>query len=109
MFLVLDYVLNTEVLLLLHQTAKIGANCNIPVCVNIGVAAGAPNQVPQIGNNVYIAPGVKIFGEREIAIGANAVVNKSFRDPGIAGVPAQKINSQGSEGIVRKATELVKS
>lgn len=101
--------------IVIAETAKIGANCNIHVCVNIGVAAGAPHQVPKIGNNVYIAPGVKIFGDLEIAdgiaIGANAVVNKSFREPGIAiaGIPAQKINSKGSEGIVRKATELVKS
>ncbi len=97
------------------ETAQIGANCNLHVCVNIGVTAGAPHRVPKIGDNVYIAPGVKIFGDieiaDEIAIGANAVVNKSFLEPGIAiaGVPAKKINSKGSRDIVRKATELVKS
>lgn len=96
------------------ETAKIGANCNLHVCVNIGVAAGAPDRVPKLGDNIYIAPGVKIFGDVEIAdgiaIGANAVVNKSFLEPGItiAGVPAKKINSKGSLGIVRKATEIVK-
>jgi serine O-acetyltransferase len=96
------------------ETAKIGANCNIHVCVNIGVAAGAPHRVPKIGDNVYITPGVKIFGDVEIAdgiaIGANAVVNKSFLEPGIAiaGSPAQKINSKGSLKIVRNATEIVK-
>jgi len=97
------------------ETAKIGVNCNLHVCVNIGVAAGTPHQVPTLGDHVYIAPGVKIFGDveiaDEIAIGANAVVNKSFLEPGIAiaGVPAQKINSKGSRGIVRKATEIVKA
>lgn len=69
------------------ETARIGANCNLHVCVNIGVAAGAPSRSPKIGNNVYIAPGVKIFGDVEIAddiaIGANAVVNKSFLEPGL--------------------------
>jgi serine O-acetyltransferase len=96
------------------ETARIGANCNLHVCVNIGVAAGVPSRVPKIGNNVYIAPGVKIFGDVEIAddiaIGANAVVNKSFLEPGIAigGVPAKKINSKGTIDIVRKATEIVK-
>lgn len=94
--------------------AKIGANCNLHVCTNIGVAAGATHKVPNLGNNIYIAPGVKIFGDVEIAdniaIGANAVVNKSFLEPNIAiaGGPAKKINSKGSIDIVRKATEIVK-
>jgi serine O-acetyltransferase len=51
---------------------------------------------------VYIAPGAKIYGAIEIAdniaIGANAVVNKSFLEPNItiAGVPARKISDKGS-------------
>ena len=56
----------------------------------------------KIGNNVYIAPGVKILPDAEIAdnirIGANAVVTKSFLEPGItiAGVPAVKISDKGN-------------
>ena len=101
--------------IIVAETAKIGANCNLHVCTNIGVAAGAPHKVPNLGNNIYIAPGVKIFGDVEIAdniaIGANAVVNKSFLEQNIAiaGIPAKKINSQGSIGIVRKATEIIKA
>ena len=101
--------------IIVAATAKIGANCNLHACTNIGVAAGSPHKVPTLGNNVYIAPGVKIFGDVEIAnnvaIGANAVVNKSFLEPNIAiaGVPAKKINSKGSIDIVRKATEIVKT
>lgn len=34
----------------------------------------------KIGNNVYIGPGAKLFGD--IVIGDNAVVNKSFPDGG---------------------------
>lgn len=101
--------------IIVAETAKIGANCNLHVCTNIGVAAGAPHKAPNLGNNIYIAPGVKIFGDVEIvdnvAIGANAVVNKSFLEPNItiAGVPAKKINSKGSTDIVKKATEIVKT
>ncbi|MDM7919729.1 MAG: hypothetical protein QUS12_11250 [Methanosarcina sp.] len=61
-----------------------------------------------MGNNVYIGPGAKIFGDIEIAdgiaIGANSVVNKSFTEPniGIAWIPARKINNKGSEGLIPK-------
>lgn len=87
--------------------AKIGKNCRIHVCVNIGQAyakgkAGAPN----LGDNVYIAPGVKLFGPIIIgdntAIGANAVVNESFPDGNctIAGIPAKKISDKTSDWYI---------
>jgi serine O-acetyltransferase len=69
--------------------------------VNIG-ASGGKKDAPIIGDNVYIAPGVKIYGGIEIAegiaIGANSVVNKSFTEPNItiAGVPAKKIADGGA-------------
>lgn len=76
--------------IVISSKAKIGSNCRIHSCVNIG--AGAKG-APVIGNDVYIGPGAKIFGDIEIGdnvvIGANAVVNRSF--PGnvtIAGIPA---------------------
>lgn len=39
---------------------------------------------------------------RAIAIGANAVVNKSFTEPdiSIAGVPAVKISAKGSRSLM---------
>lgn len=94
--------------IVVHENARIGANCRIHVCVNIGASKGTA-RAPRIGANVYIAPGVKIFGDVEIAdniaIGANAVVNKSFLEPGItiAGVPAKKISSRDSRGLVVRA------
>lgn len=97
------------------ENATIGANCRIHVCVNIGTKAGFPNLVPKIGDNVYIGPGAKIFGDIEIAdgiaIGANAVVNKSFNESGIdiAGVPAKKIGDKGSKGLLIEATEILKT
>lgn len=55
---------------------------------------------------MYIGPGAKIFGDifiaDNIAIGANAVVNKSFYESNItiAGVPAKKISNKGSKGLL---------
>lgn len=99
--------------LLVHRLSKVGANCRLHVCVNIGTSAGTSDDAPIIGNNVYIGPGVKMFGKIEIAddivIGANAVVNKSFLEPGItiAGVPAKKIGNTGSGDFVIKGTEIL--
>ena len=96
-----------------NSRARVGENCRIHTDVNIGTQAGFFDKVPKIGNNVYIGPGAKIFGAIEIAdniaIGANAVVTKSFSEPGItiAGVPAIKISDKGSERMVIKATELL--
>jgi serine O-acetyltransferase len=82
--------------IVVNQNAKVGANCRIHPCTNIG-ASGGDIKAPRIGNNVYIAPGAKIFGDIDIAnnlvIGANAVVNKSFDEENImiAGIPARRI------------------
>ncbi len=92
-----------------NKAAIVGENCRIHTCVFIATKAGFSSSAPKIGNNVYIGPGAKIFGPIEIAddiaIGANAVVNKSFLEPGItiAGVPAKKISDKGSEGLVIRA------
>lgn len=65
----------------INDKARIGKNVRIHVCVNIG---GAGNVAPVIGDNVYIGPGAKIYGDifigNNVSIGANAVVNKSFGD-----------------------------
>jgi serine O-acetyltransferase len=88
---------------------EVGANCRLHVCVNIGTAAGKDRCVPKIGDNCYIGPGVKMFGSIEIgpntAIGANAVVNRSFPlgNMTIAGVPARKISDKSSDGLLVKA------
>ena len=66
--------------------ARIGKNCRVNTCVNIGTDVKYLDKAPRIGNNVYIGPGAKIFGDiqiaNDIAIGANAVVNSSFNEPG---------------------------
>ena len=82
--------------------ARVGERCRVHVGVNIGTEAGFTDRAPTIGDDVYIGPGAKLFGSIEIAdriaIGANAVVNKSFMTPGIsiAGVPAAKISDKGN-------------
>ncbi|MCX6681781.1 MAG: serine acetyltransferase [Methanoregula sp.] len=94
--------------------ARIGENCRIHACVNIGTQAGYADKAPKIGNNVYIGPGVKIFGDisiaDNIAIGANAVVNKTFTERGItiAGIPAKKISDKGSLGLIINGTDILK-
>jgi serine O-acetyltransferase len=100
--------------LIVSSHARVGENCRVHNNVHIGSAANNSRKVPKIGNNVFIGPGARIFGDIEIAdgiaIGANAVVNRSFLEPHItiAGIPAQKVSDEGSEGIVVKATDLAR-
>lgn len=88
--------------IVVNEHARIGADCRIHVCVNIGAAIDDGRAAPRIGNNCYIGPGAKIYGAIELAdditIGANAVVNKCFLEPSItiAGVPARKIADVGT-------------
>ena len=101
--------------ILVNSGARIGANCRIHPGVVIGTEAGYPHKAPTIGDNVFIGPGAKIFGEitiaNGIAIGANSVVNKSFLETNItiAGVPAKKVSNKGSKGLLVDATELLTS
>lgn len=86
--------------IVINGNSKIGKNCRINACVNIGTQMGENNASPIIGDNCFIGPGVKMFGKIKIgdnvAIGANAVVNKSFdSNLTLAGVPAKIINEYG--------------
>lgn len=87
----------------ISDRAVIGKNCRMHAGVNIGAFAGG---APHIGDSVYIGPGAKLYGNIEIAshcaIGANAVVNSSFLEPGItiAGIPAGKVSNKGSAELI---------
>jgi serine O-acetyltransferase len=100
--------------IVINKNASVGENCRIHACTNIG-SNRDDISAPQIGNNVYIGPGAKIFGDiviaDNIAIGANSVVNKSFYEKGIsiAGIPAKKINTKGTDDIIVTATQIVKN
>lgn len=86
--------------------AKIGKNCRLHVCVNIGTEAGKDNVAPIIGDNCYIAPGAKIFGNiiigDNVVIGANSVVNKSFPEGNctLGGIPAKVISTKNSSELI---------
>lgn len=92
--------------IVVNSNAKVGKNCRIHACTNIG-ASGGTKKAPTIGDNVYIAPGAKIYGDikiaNNIAIGANAVVNKSFTNNNmmIAGNPAKTIKEINISRIIR--------
>ncbi len=83
--------------IVVSRHAKIGKNCEISSCVNIG--GTAQRTATTIGDNCFIGPGVKIISDVEIGdnvkIGANAVVNKSFPEGNvtIAGIPAKIVRS----------------
>ncbi|WP_100615834.1 serine O-acetyltransferase [Confluentibacter citreus] len=92
--------------IVVNSKCKIGKNCRIHVDVNIGASSGE-KEAPQLGDNVYIAPGAKIYGNIRIpnntAIGANAVVNKSFEEENtiIAGIPAKVIGNVDIKKIIK--------
>lgn len=85
---------------LINPRAKIGEYCSLHSNSSI-VAGGRNNGVPTIGDGVVIGVGAVVLGDIQIAnyiaIGANAVVNKSFLEENvaIAGVPAKKISENG--------------
>jgi serine O-acetyltransferase len=77
--------------------AAIGENCSLSQDVTIGVAGeGVRRGAPQIGNNVYIAPGAKLNGRIRIGnnvnIGPNAVVTRNVPDDALVHVrPMQTV------------------
>ena len=91
---------------IIHQNVTLGENCTLSQEVTIGEGGrGEKKGWPQIGSRVYIAPGAKIFGaitiSDDVAIGANAVVNKSVEQSAVvAGIPARVINYQGSADFI---------
>lgn len=72
--------------------AKIGKNCFIEHQVTIGRSRGG---VPTIGDNVYIGPGAKIFGNihigNNVRIGANCVVFEDVPDNATIVLPRPRI------------------
>lgn len=72
----------------ISPSAKLGKNVSISQQVTIGLSGQGEKQgSPTIGNNVYIAPGAKLFGKIKIGnnvkIGANAVIYKDIADNAI--------------------------
>jgi len=94
--------------IVVNGAARIGANCCLHACVNIGTTAGKTHDAPTVGDNCYIGPGAKLFGKitigSDMVIGANAVVTKSFPDGSatLGGVPAKIISHNTSRGLLIK-------
>lgn len=85
---------------LINDKAKLGQNCSIHINTAI-VASGRDGNAPEIGDGCVIGVGAVILGgiriAKNVAIGANAVVNKDVLEENIAvaGVPAKKISNNG--------------
>lgn len=92
--------------IVINEQVVIGKNCNLSQQVTIGVSRrGERAGVPTIGDNVYIGPGAKIFGQIQVgnnaAIGANCVVTRDVPDNGVVvGIPAKVISYEGSTGYI---------
>ena len=84
--------------IVVNAKSRIGKNCRLHVCTNIGTSGGSL-EAPTIGDNVYIAPGVKIYGNIKIAnnisFAANSAVNRDCMDENAlyGGVPVAKIKN----------------
>lgn len=92
-------VINHWGTIVVSSSARIGRNCRLNVCVNIGIKDG---WAPVIGDNAYLGPGAKLFGHivlgDNVSVGANAVVNKSFPDGvTVVGIPAVAVRSRVSQ------------
>jgi len=87
--------------------AKLGSSINLSHDVTIGVSGqGSQRGIPIIGDDVYIAPGAKIFGKisigNNVKIGANAVIHKDIPDNSVVVLdPGFKIiSTKGNVPIV---------
>ena len=85
---------------LINEKAIIGKDCSLHMNTAV-VAGGSNNGVPRLDDGVVVGIGAVVLGNiyiaKNVAIGANAVVNKSVTEENIAvaGVPARKISSNG--------------
>ncbi|MEJ5962680.1 serine O-acetyltransferase [Pedobacter immunditicola] len=92
--------------IVVNGNSKIGANCRIHACTNIGESGGVFG-APHIGNNVYIGPGAKIYGKISIAsntaIAANACVGKTFTAENmlLGGIPARALKEINIKRIIK--------
>ena len=84
--------------IIINSGCIIGKNCTLYNDINIGIHNGI---CPNLGDNISIYPGAKIFGEvvlaNNIVIGANSTVTKScYTDSAIlVGSPAKELNKRG--------------
>lgn len=98
--------------IVINGNARVGKNCRIQECTTIGATNGSL-EAPILGDNIFIGSGARIIGNiniaNDIAIGANAMVNKSFEESGItiAGIPAKKISEKNSHSNLNIMLEKI--
>ena len=92
--------------------AVIGRHCNLSQSTTIGVAGhGEREGAPNIGDEVYIAPGARVFGRirigNNVKIGANAVIHKDIPDNAVVALdPGFKIlNFRGNHPSTQTGEE----
>lgn len=78
------------------EQAIIGENFSLSHDVTIGLAGeGSRRGAPRIGDEVYVAPGAKIYGRISIGnrakIGANAIVDRNVPDYALVQVRAPQV------------------
>ncbi len=83
----------------INNNVKIGKNLRIHPMTTIGKTIGTDHSSPILGNNIWIGPGARLYGNITIGnntvIGANSTVGKSFKgNCTIAGSPAKTINNK---------------
>jgi len=97
----------------LLTNGDLGEDCCLHVNVSI-VSGGRDTGTPVIGSKNIFGVGAVVVGSvtlgSGIAVGANAVVTKSFEEDNIAiaGVPAKKISDNGTNTWNKKQPEEVK-
>ena len=94
--------------IVVNRRCIIGRNCNLSHEVTLGARSrGDLAGCPEIGDEVYLAPGAKVIGSIRVgngaAVGANCVVVKDVPDGAVVvGIPGRVISDKGSEGLVNQ-------
>lgn len=106
--------------ILIDGRSSFGRNCRVHVgtvvagaAMRMDAAEASEWWAPIIGDNVYLAPGVKMNGPLCIAddcmVSANSVVTRSFTTPGvtISGFPANVVALRGSQNVIVRGCDRV--
>ena len=85
---------------------KVGEYCNFSMMNIIGFGGRDENYgIPVIGDRVFLGTGAIVTGKikigNNVAVGANAVVNRNLPDNCTAGgIPAKILNHRGSDQLI---------
>lgn len=95
---------------LMNGRVTVGKDCSFHINTAL-VAGGTTDNVPYLEDGVVVGIGAIVLGDvhvaRNVAIGANAVVNKTIAEENVAvaGVPAHKVSNSGSLNWNTKAVK----